>query len=91
MRRPGGCLIITDPDPPRGQAQVREIDTVTCAHCQFIIQVPPGVSPADLGGWCFRCAAPVCGPCAEAGGCRPWEAQMERIEARERLRRAVGV
>lgn len=91
MRRPGGCVIITDPDPPRGQPTVTEHDTFTCVHCQRVTLVPPRASPSDLGGWCFRCAQPVCAVCATHGRCDPWEAQMARMEARERLHRAVGV
>lgn len=85
MLRPQGYVTIVDPDSP-----LFECDTFTCAHCQRIVKVPPRAAASDCGGWCGRCAKPVCGPCADKG-CTPWEKQMERMEARDRLLRSVGL
>lgn len=91
MYRPGGTILVVDPDPPRGTPGVREVDTFTCAHCQRLVEVPVRASPADCGGWCGRCAKPVCGPCADTGVCDPWERQLERLEARDRFLRSIGL
>jgi hypothetical protein len=89
MLRPGGYILVTDPDKPA--SGFTEADTFTCCHCQRIVVVPPRASASDSGGWCGRCAKPVCGPCADKGSCTPWEARMERMEARERFLRSAGL
>lgn len=89
MLRPQGYGIITDPDARGGVAI--EFDTFTCKHCQRVTIVRPGESATNCGGWCGSCAAPICGVCADLGVCTPWEKQMEKMEARDRLLRSVGL
>lgn len=98
MPRPLGYSILTDPDV----APV-ERDTVTCAHCQHVVHLKPGSGysvyllwvPAEgrwreePGAMCGRCYAPICLACCDDGRCRPWERQLERMEARDRLRRVA--
>lgn len=98
MRRPQGYATIVDPDHP-----VVERDAITCSHCQQIVFVKPGSATtvyqifAPATGWtevpgafCRVCMAPVCLRCDAVGRCTPWERRMERSEARQRLRAAVG-
>ena len=100
MSRPLRYSILTAPDAPP-----LERDTITCVHCQRIVHVKPGTGatvyllwvPAEsrwveeMGAMCAKCNAPVCLPCCDLGVCVPWERQLERLEARARLHRAVGV
>lgn len=85
MLRPGGYIIVASPEGCDFEA-----DTFTCSHCQQIVIVPVKASASDPGGWCGCCAKPVCGPCADTGVCTPWEKQMERMEARDRMLRSIG-
>lgn len=99
MRRPQGYATILDPGRP-----VVERDTITCGHCQAVVFVTPGsattlyqIYDAPTGQWreeagafCRVCMTAVCLRCHAAGGCTPWERRMERAEARQRLRAAVG-
>jgi hypothetical protein len=87
-RRAGGYVVITDPDKP-----TVERDSICCYHCQRHVLIPPGPPPAgeELYGVCWSCSKFICPPCAKKRTCTPWEKQMERMEARDRLRRAVGV
>jgi predicted nucleic acid-binding Zn ribbon protein len=62
--------------------ELREADIRTCPHCQAIIKMQLW---CVNGGFCARCNAPVCGPCAEralARGCEPFIAQLEAGVAR---------
>jgi hypothetical protein len=85
MRQPQGYAVLVD--PKRG---VSEWDTFTCFHCQKIVQVAARVDPSDLGGFCLMCMKHICGPCAGAGVCRPFEKRLEEYERKSRLHRAVG-
>lgn len=87
MRNPDGYMIITDPDARGGVAL--ECDTVRCAHCQRIVPIKPGASASDAGGFCMRCAAAICGPCADHGKCVPFERKLEQMERRDRLLRSI--
>lgn len=56
----------------------QEADVRTCTHCQAVILMQ---SWKDDGGFCGRCMAPICGPCADrmlTHGCVPFIAQIER-------------
>lgn len=75
MRNPHGYGIIVEP----GVATV-EFDTVQCAHCNRIQHMTPQQSASDMGGWCFRCAQCVCGPCADKGTCTPFEKKLDMYE-----------
>ncbi len=98
MRRPQGYATIFEP------SSNIEYDTITCKHCQRIVRVKPGTGSTvyllfddqghvteEMGAFCRHCMAPVCLPCDDVGRCIPWEKQMECMEAKDRLRRAVGV
>lgn len=65
-----------------------EADVQTCKHCQKIILMQAW---KDDGGYCSRCQAPVCGPCADrmlTFGCEPF---LKTLEATlEHQHRVVG-
>jgi hypothetical protein len=65
--------------------EIRATDTVACAHCGNHKHTHDAtgrrLADDDLGGWCARCAAYVCGPCADSGVCAPLE---KRLRASER-------
>lgn len=55
-----------------------EADIRTCTHCQAVINMQ---SWKEDGGWCGRCQAPICSPCADrmlTHGCEPFIAQIEK-------------
>ena len=87
MRKAQGVGIITDPDAKRPA----EMDTFTCKHCQQIVFLhnPDGTRKADQGGFCVRCFAGICGPCADLGRCTPWEKQLEQKERENFARRRL--
>lgn len=68
--------------------------TITCCHCNTVVEIAEGARAEDCGGFCFKCMQPTCGPCADKG-CTPFEAvleQMERSSAqRRRLLDACGI
>jgi hypothetical protein len=84
MRRPGGYAIVTEP----GAADV-ERDTFTCAHCNCVVFVAPRQDPSTMGGFCRMCMAHLCGPCADAGRCSPFEKKLDAMERRDRLIRSA--
>lgn len=72
-----GAGYFVNDDTPSGGKKV-EGDVRTCTHCQKILVMQHW---KDDGGWCGRCGAPVCGPCADrmdTHGCEPFIAQIER-------------
>ena len=83
MRNAGGYLLVVDPDAP-----LHEQDTFTCIHCNKIVPVKPGMSITDFA-WCRKCMKPVCEKEVCQVRCLPWERQMEIIEARSKLHRAM--
>lgn len=72
-----------------------EAATVFCCHCQAIVFLHNLVTgkkdETDIGGFCFKCMKPTCGPCADGGVCVPFERKIEQAEARERMLAAIGV
>ena len=63
-------------DTPSGGKKV-EADIQTCVHCQKVIQMQAW---KDEGGWCSKCAKPVCAECADRMliyGCEPFLKQLE--------------
>ena len=68
-----------------------ERDTITCFHCQRVVFIQPGADPSSLGGFCRVCMRHICGPCATQGSCRPFEKQLEQMEAKDRLLRSIGI
>ena len=73
MRNPGGYAIWTSP------TSTVERDTFTCVHCNGVVFVKPGPG-SDPGGFCMKCFANICGPCADLGKCTPFEKRLEAIE-----------
>lgn len=96
-----GYATIVDPDLPRAI----EYDTKQCGHCMKVLFVKagsggtvyliptgrPGHFREEMGAFCRVCMRPVCLPCDDHGQCVPFERFLEAAEARDRLRRAVGV
>ena len=81
-----------------------EYDTITCGHCNQIVMVKPGTGSTvyllpqmdgpikeEMGAMCRQCMRPVCLKCHDDGRCRPLERQIEQIEARGRMLKAVGI
>lgn len=55
----------------------QEADVQTCKHCEAVILLQKW---KEDGGFCSRCMAPICGPCADRMlifGCEP---ALKRIE-----------
>jgi hypothetical protein len=90
MRRPGGYLVISDPDAP-----LKEMDTVTCGHCQRVVLVGAKQDPSQLGGFCRSCFTHVCPRCNATGVCTPFEKKLEEYEKRtarrDSLFRSMGL
>lgn len=100
MRQVTGYATIVDPDQP-----FFERDTITCFHCQQVVFIKPGTASTvyliwdpvanvwreEPGAGCRVCMRPICLPCYVAGGCTPWEKQMEAAEARDRFLRSAGL
>lgn len=86
MRNAQGYAVLVGPDAP-----MRECDTFTCSHCQFVVFVKPKCDPSELGGFCRLCFKHICGPCADKGMCDPFEKKLERMEDRGRLMRQIGI
>jgi hypothetical protein len=56
----------------------KEADIRTCTHCESVILMQLW---KDDGGFCGKCMAPICGPCADrmlTHGCEPF---IKKIEA----------
>jgi hypothetical protein len=73
--------------------KVTEADILCCRHCEKILIKTRW---KEDGGWCGRCGAPVCGPCADAittKGCTPFikriDEQVDRLERRQALVRGI--
>lgn len=86
MRNATGYGTWTD---PKGEAALVERDSFRCCHCGDIKFVEPKQAASDAGGWCMRCAKPICGACADIPTCRPFERWLDQMEARDRLFRSV--
>ena len=84
-RADGGYALWTGSDGKR-----QELATFTCSHCQRVIFVQPRQDPASLGGFCRQCMKHICGGCVNQGVCTPWEKQMEKMERRSRMLKAMG-
>jgi len=63
-----------------------EADTYGCCHCQYVVHLQPG--SGKRRGYCRLCDKPTCGSeaCRE---CKPFMKQIEEIERRDQLRRAM--
>ena len=85
MRKAQGYAITVDPDKPHPEEQ----DTFTCCHCNSIVFVQPFQDASECGGFCTMCMMHTCNACAAKGSCDPFEKKCERLEAKDRLRRAI--
>ena len=85
MRIPQGCGITKEPD----KKDVYE-DTFTCAHGNEIVFVKPFQDPSEMGGFCRLCYKHICAKCAAKGTCDPFEKKLLRMEARDKLIRAMS-
>lgn len=88
--RSTGYARILDPALPRAL----ESDTTTCAHCNGIVHMhdlKTGTALNNVLVHCHQCDRHICVPCAEKAKCTPFEKKLEAIEARARLRAAIGV
>lgn len=96
--RKQGYVLVVHPD-----GRMEERDTVTCRHCQRVIELKPGtwgqvylIPDADgryheqAGAYCRKCMAPICHRCDDRGDCEHWERTLERIEAKAALHAAMG-
>ena len=55
-----------------------QADIQLCSHCEVVVFLAKW---KEDGGWCGRCMAPICGPCADrmlTRGCEPF---VKKIEA----------
>lgn len=76
----------------QGPGILREQDLASCGHCQFQMQVQPATNGQVISRVlppCHGCGKYICGECKKLGRCDPWEKKMERMEAREQLRKAI--
>jgi len=76
--KPGGYTIINGPHG------VKEMDSFTCGHCQWVTFVDARTSPEDLGGRCTCCDKLICKHCV-GKGCRPIERWLEQMESRRHI------
>jgi hypothetical protein len=94
MLRPHGKLTVF------GDFATIEADTISCGHCNVIVQVKPGTASTvyvfpqlegppleEMGAHCRICDKPVCLRCDHDGRCTPL---MRRIEAMEGNRIALA-
>jgi hypothetical protein len=78
----------------QGPGILRETDTSTCGHCQRVMMVRPSTDGRIIVRVlppCPGCGKFICDVCVKQGFCDPWEKQMERMEARDRMLREIGV
>ncbi len=84
-RKPGG---VEEYFGPYGEIKTQE--TATCFHCQKIISIPYKAGAKDLPEVCYNCQHFICNDCV-GKGCRPFEQELERQEARGRMLRDMGL
>lgn len=80
--KPSGYATITDPDVP-----FQEWDTITCCHCNCVVLL----DGKQEVGFCLRCMKPECGKTECGNVCRPFEKWLEKMEAKDRLLKQIGV
>ena len=68
-----------------------EMSTFTCCHCNRIVHMKPKCPVDELGGFCRRCMKMTCPSCNQTGNCTPFEKWLEKMEARDRSRRSMGI
>jgi len=74
----GAGYFLDNQNLPVGQGR-KESDIRTCTHCETVIDL---YGPwKDDGGFCGKCFAPICGPCADrmlTHGCEPFIRKIEQ-------------
>ena len=82
----GGYAVITN-----DWGHVSESDTYNCCHCQQIVHlaVVPILGSGQDRAFCRLCFAPTCSlkDCVQT--CTPFEKQLEAMENRHRLHKAM--
>lgn len=86
MRNPDGVFICTDSD-----GRETHVDAYRCGHCGLPKAIRTKTRDQDVGGYCMVCASNICPACLVSGRCEPFEAQLERVEARGRALRSYGL
>jgi len=73
----------------------QQADIQLCTHCETVIILQKW---KEDGGWCGKCMAPICGPCADrmlTHGCEPFirkiEAAFETAVKLKQHRRLAGL
>jgi len=73
----------------------QEADIRTCTHCEAVILMQAW---KDDGGFCGKCMAPICGPCADrmlTHGCEPFikniETAFNAVERLSQYRKMAGL
>lgn len=98
MRRPGGYVLITGPDPSIANfdgfrceqiSATHEADTFTCIHCNSIVHVKTKAPMDEVGSMCRSCMKMVCPRCAD-GPCVPFEKKLDEAEKRQIALRSYG-
>lgn len=79
-----GYAFVVDPE------KLQEFDTLTCAHCQFVMHIQKRAEADQLGGFCRMCMKHICGRCANKG-CTPFEKKLDEYERKSRLHQAIGL
>jgi len=79
-----GYAFIVDPEAP-----TKEYDTLTCAHCQFIMHIEKRADAENLGGFCRMCMRHICARCVDAGVCEPFERKLDEYERSMQFHTAV--
>lgn len=75
-----------------GPGKSKEAETQLCAHCQRLMIIrasSPDMKPYH-GEVCRRCMKRICPLCMDKD-CEPFMAKIERMEARDRMLRQMGV
>lgn len=88
MAQPRGYAVLTSPEG------VKEWDTLTCGHCQRVVDIKPLTPLSEVGGHCRACDHFICFNCEkkrQAGTeCVTVERFCDIVEAQERSRRQYG-
>jgi hypothetical protein len=74
-----------------GDGSPFEADTAMCPHCNAHFVIPRNATAAQLGQFCTNCMAQCCTKPSCNTGCAHFMKALEASEARDRLRRSLGV
>lgn len=82
-RKPSSYVLVTYQDSDRKE----EADLAQCKHCGFHWFVKPG--SGIQRGYCYQCGGRLCGKPGCLKECVPLMRAIERMEARDKLVRAM--